>query len=173
MQVIPAINTISFGEAERQIKQAAEFSNWIHIDVVDGVFAPNVTWGAPEELKLLVASGQPLVANFEIHLMVENPEQVLKSWLEAGLPNEALAKAGINRENAAKEIDAIAVTIGPGLATSLMVGIETAKTLSFAWGVPLVKINHIEGHIYANWIGVNSKFQIPNSKNYSQKGKKW
>ena len=97
MQLIPAINTISFGEAERQIKQAAEFSNWIHIDVVDGVFAPNVTWGAPEELKLLVASGQPLVANFEIHLMVENPEQVLKSWLEAGLPNEALAKAGAKR----------------------------------------------------------------------------
>ena len=83
--------------------------------------------------------------------------------------NEALAKAGINRENAAKEIDAIAVTIGPGLATSLMVGIETAKTLSFAWGVPLVKINHIEGHIYANWIGVNSKFQIPNSKNKENK----
>lgn len=84
MQVIPVINTISFEEAKRRIEQAAEFSSWIHIDVVDGQFAPNVTWGNPDELKALVASGQTLVANFEIHLMVENPEAVLKSWLEVG-----------------------------------------------------------------------------------------
>ena len=78
--------------------------------------------------------------------------------------NEALEKAGIKREKAAEKIDAIAVTVGPGLITSLIVGIETAKTLSYVWGVPLVAINHIEGHIYANFVSVNSKFQIPNSK---------
>jgi len=61
-------------------------------------------------------------------------------------------------------IDAIAVTVGPGLITSLIVGVETAKTLSYVWGVPLIAINHIEGHIYANFVGVNSKSQIPNSK---------
>ena len=61
-------------------------------------------------------------------------------------------------------IDAIAVTIGPGLITSLMVGVETAKTLAYAWQVPVIGINHIEGHIYANFIGANPKFQITNSK---------
>ena len=49
-------------------------------------------------------------------------------------------------------IDAIAVAVGPGLITSLMVGAETAKTLAYAWNVPVIPINHIEGHIYANFI---------------------
>ena len=53
-------------------------------------------------------------------------------------------------------IDAIAVTVGPGLITSLIVGVETARSLAYAWGVPVVAVNHIEGHIYANWIGGNN-----------------
>lgn len=48
--------------------------------------------------------------------------------------------------------DCIAVTTGPGLVTSLLVGVETAKTLSYLWDIPLIPINHIEGHIYANWL---------------------
>lgn len=66
--------------------------------------------------------------------------------------NEALDKAEINRSNITKEIQAVAVTSGPGLITSLIAGIETAKTLSFAWGIPIIGVNHIEGHIYANFI---------------------
>lgn len=62
-----------------------------------------------------------------------------------------------------KKIDAIAVTVGPGLITSLLVGVETAKALAYAWRVPVVAVNHIEGHIYANWLEPisNAKFQIP------------
>ncbi|MBU4347826.1 tRNA (adenosine(37)-N6)-threonylcarbamoyltransferase complex transferase subunit TsaD [Patescibacteria group bacterium] len=70
--------------------------------------------------------------------------------------NEALEKAGIKRENAGKKINAIAVTIGPGLITSLIVGVETAKVLSYVWNVPVIGVNHIEGHIYANFISANS-----------------
>lgn len=44
-------------------------------------------------------------------------------------------------------VDAIAVTAGPGLITSLSVGVETARTLAYAWGKPLVAVNHIEGHV--------------------------
>ena len=54
-------------------------------------------------------------------------------------------------------IDAIAVAAGPGLITSLMVGVETAKALAYAWGVPLIGVNHIEAHIYANFISANSQ----------------
>ncbi len=50
------------------------------------------------------------------------------------------------------DIDALAVTVGPGLVGSLLVGVETAKTLAFAWGKPIVPVNHLAGHIYANWI---------------------
>lgn len=49
-------------------------------------------------------------------------------------------------------IDAIAVTYGPGLIGSLLVGVETAKTLSYVWNKPLIPVNHLYGHIYANWI---------------------
>lgn len=45
--------------------------------------------------------------------------------------------------------DMIAVTAGPGLITGLLVGVETAKTLSYLWNVPLVAVNHIDGHIHS------------------------
>jgi N6-L-threonylcarbamoyladenine synthase len=49
-------------------------------------------------------------------------------------------------------LDAIAVTHGPGLAGSLLVGVNAAKGMAFASGLPLLPINHLEGHIYSNWI---------------------
>ena len=49
-----------------------------------------------------------------------------------------------------KDIDAIAVTVGPGLVGALLVGITAAKALAFALGVPLIGVHHLEGHIYAN-----------------------
>jgi N6-L-threonylcarbamoyladenine synthase len=51
-----------------------------------------------------------------------------------------------------KKIDNIAVTYGPGLITSLMTGVELAKTLSYVHQKPLIPINHIEAHIYSNWL---------------------
>lgn len=51
-----------------------------------------------------------------------------------------------------KNIDAIAVTVGPGLIGSLLVGIETAKTLAYIWKKPIIPVNHLLGHIYANFI---------------------
>lgn len=55
-------------------------------------------------------------------------------------------------------IDAIAVTYGPGLIGPLLVGVETAKTLSYVWKKPLIPVNHLLGHIYANWIMENISF---------------
>ena len=54
-------------------------------------------------------------------------------------------------------IDAIAVTVGPGLIGSLLVGIETAKTLAYAWNKPIIPVNHLIGHIYANWLTTNDQ----------------
>lgn len=65
---------------------------------------------------------------------------------------EALKEASLNKQNAHKQLSAIGVTIGPGLITSLMTGLETAKTLSYAWNLPIVAVNHIEGHLYSNFI---------------------
>jgi len=48
--------------------------------------------------------------------------------------------------------DCIAVTAGPGLITSLLVGVHTARTLAYIYRKPLVRVNHIEGHVYSNWL---------------------
>src|SRR5512140_309743 len=50
------------------------------------------------------------------------------------------------------EVDAIAVTRGPGLAGSLVVGMNAAKGLALGLGLPLVAVNHLEGHIYSSWV---------------------
>lgn len=64
-------------------------------------------------------------------------------------------------KNRAKTLDAIAVTAGPGLFSSLMVGVETAKALSLAWNIPLVRVNHIEGHLYSSLIADPKPLTFP------------
>ena len=54
------------------------------------------------------------------------------------------------------DLDGIAVTCGPGLAGSLLVGVNAAKSISLAQGIPLIGINHLEGHIYSNWLVENT-----------------
>jgi N6-L-threonylcarbamoyladenine synthase len=68
-------------------------------------------------------------------------------WIVPAL-DEALATAGVT----VADVDAVAVTYGPGLAGSLLVGINFAKTLAWAHGKPLVPVNHLEGHVYAGWL---------------------
>lgn len=60
--------------------------------------------------------------------------------------DEALKQAKVNYE----DIDAIAVTEGPGLVGALLIGVNAAKAIAFAHGIPLVGVHHIAGHIYAN-----------------------
>jgi N6-L-threonylcarbamoyladenine synthase len=71
--------------------------------------------------------------------------------------DEALSKANITY----KKLDLIAVTKGPGLITSLMTGMETVRALAFAWDKPAIEVNHIEGHIYSNFISPASKINFP------------
>jgi N6-L-threonylcarbamoyladenine synthase len=75
------------------------------------------------------------------------PELASREHLRAIVPvvRAALAQAGITLA----DLDAIAVTAGPGLAGALLVGITYAKALAFAQGLPLVAVNHLEGHIHA------------------------
>jgi len=59
------------------------------------------------------------------------------------------------------DLDGIAVTIGPGLAGSLLVGVNVAKAIALAQGLPITGVNHLEGHIYANWLGDSSPSSVP------------
>lgn len=60
-----------------------------------------------------------------------------------------------------RKIDYLAVTKGPGLNSSLMSGLETIRVLSYAWNKPVIEVNHIEGHIYANFIELEEKVSFP------------
>lgn len=59
------------------------------------------------------------------------------------------------------EVEAVAVTYGPGLAGSLLVGVNAAKGLALALNVPLIAVNHLEGHLYSNWLDVDRTGQRP------------
>lgn len=61
---------------------------------------------------------------------------------------QAMAEAGLGWA----DLDAVAVTEGPGLAGSLLVGVNAAKGIAFMHGLPLVAVNHLEGHVYSNWL---------------------
>lgn len=69
---------------------------------------------------------------------------------------ECLEKANMTME----QIDAIAITYGPGLIGSLLIGLEAAKTLSFIYKKPLIPVHHIAGHIYANSLVKPLKFPL-------------
>ena len=66
----------------------------------------------------------------------------------AGLTDQALAQAGLTK----RDVDAVAVTYGPGLIGALLVGVNFAKALAYGLGVPLVPVHHVRGHIAANYI---------------------
>jgi N6-L-threonylcarbamoyladenine synthase len=78
------------------------------------------------------------------------PEVAARAHLRWIVPvlDEALDTAGVTPH----DVDAVAVTYGPGLAGSLLVGINFAKTLAWVHDKPLVPVNHLEGHVYAAWL---------------------
>lgn len=86
------------------------------------------------------------------------PEIASRKHLELINPviSEALQQAGVEFS----DLDAVAATYGPGLVGSLLVGLTAAKTLAFALQIPFIGINHIVGHIYANFIS-NKEIQPP------------
>ncbi len=75
------------------------------------------------------------------------PELASREHLRAVVPvvREAMSAAGLQW----RDLDAVAATSGPGLAGALLVGLTYAKAISFATGIPLIAVNHIEGHIHA------------------------
>ena len=76
-KIIPAIIGQTYVQIEQQMKVLEGHTEWVHLDVVDGKFAPVITWQAPNDLEFL--NGQTKI---EIHLMVEKPEEIISDWAE-------------------------------------------------------------------------------------------
>ena len=83
-------------------------------------------------------------------------------------PEQTRLDSRLAAKRAARQINLIAVTIGPGLIPSLLIGVHFAKALAYRFSKPIIGINHIEAHIAAAWLSPNrgiSNFQFPISKN--------
>ncbi len=92
----------------------------------------------------------------KINIKIQNLQNILKREKEL----HKKLKEFLEKYQKPK-IDAIAVTIGPGLDPCLWVGINFAKALSYFWNLPIIPVNHIEAHIFANWLlPISSKLKI-------------
>jgi ribulose-phosphate 3-epimerase len=78
-EVIPGILEQEWENIEKKIEAARPFAKSIHIDLLDGVFAPNKTWIDPEPFKKFTQD-----FTFELHMMVDNPVHIIDSWADAG-----------------------------------------------------------------------------------------
>ncbi|RJR26873.1 tRNA (adenosine(37)-N6)-threonylcarbamoyltransferase complex transferase subunit TsaD [candidate division WWE3 bacterium] len=123
-----------------------------------------------ETAAAVVGDGTDLVASTiasskELHETTGGivPEIAARKQIEFIIPvlSKTLADFGKainagNRVETIAAIDSLAVTVGPGLIGSLLIGVEAAKTLSLAWGKPIVPVNHLVGHIYANFVNTEN-----------------
>ena len=111
-----------------------------------------------ETAAAVVEDGRKLLSNVvasqaEIHAKYGGvfPEVASRQHIQtiSSVIEEALTQAHLSLD----DLDAIAVTQGPGLPGSLVVGINTAKGLAMGSGKPLIAIHHLEGHLYSPWVG--------------------
>ena len=95
--------------------------------------------------------------------VVVNGREVLSNVIYSQVPthtlyggvekiNQVIRKALSDADTRLEDLDAIAVTYGPGLVGPLLVGVGAAKAIAYAKNIPLVGVNHIEGHISANYV---------------------
>ena len=105
----------------------------------------------------VVADGRVLMSNvissqIDLHAKYGGvvPELASRQHVRDLIP--VLEQAAADADLSLEDMDAIAVTYGPGLAGSLITGVNAAKAISYSLGIPLIGVNHLEGHIYASWL---------------------
>lgn len=105
MEVIPAINCSDSKCVSERLEKVREFdSEWVHIDIADGKFAPVTTWNNPEELNSQLTTYN-LQLNIEVHLMVEKPEEFVDEWLKIGAKRIIVHLEAINTNRLAKILE--------------------------------------------------------------------
>ena len=119
-----------------------------------------------ETAAAVVADGSKIISNIiasqiDIHARYGGivPEIASRQHLLTIIP---VVQKAMSEANAGwQDIDGIAITYGPGLAGSLLVGVNVAKAIALATGLPITGVNHLEGHIYANWLSSPSNRSCP------------
>ena len=104
----------------------------------------------------VVDDGRHIISNIVASQLVHQdtggiiPEVAAREHLHAldGITQQALNEAGVEL----RAVDAVAATVGPGLVGCLLVGANYGRGLALAAGLPFIGVNHLEGHVYANWL---------------------
>nr|A4IJU4.2 RecName: Full=tRNA N6-adenosine threonylcarbamoyltransferase; AltName: Full=N6-L-threonylcarbamoyladenine synthase; Short=t(6)A synthase; AltName: Full=t(6)A37 threonylcarbamoyladenosine biosynthesis protein TsaD; AltName: Full=tRNA threonylcarbamoyladenosine biosynthesis protein TsaD [Geobacillus thermodenitrificans NG80-2] len=135
------------------------------IDMNEDVYVLGIETSCDETAAAVVKNGKEIVSNVVASQMESHrrfggvvPEIASRHHVEqiTLVIEEAMQRAGVSFSN----LDAVAVTAGPGLVGALLVGVNAAKALAFAHGLPLVGVHHIAGHIYANQLVAEMKFPL-------------
>jgi len=115
-----------------------------------------------ETAAAVIKDGQRILSNIvasQVELHAEYggvfPEMASRAHVEAIVP--VIEQSMQDAHLGFGDLDAVAVTYGPGLAGSLMVGVNAAKGLAIGRGLPLIGINHLEAHIYAHWLDIDAE----------------
>ncbi len=110
-----------------------------------------------ETAAAVVVNGRTVLSNeissqIDIHTLYGGVVPEIASRKHVERVNQVIREALRKADRKLSDLDAIAVTYGPGLVGALLVGVSAAKAISFAAGIPLIGVHHIEGHISANYI---------------------
>ena len=110
-----------------------------------------------ETAAAVVENGRKVLSNvissqIDLHTLYGGVVPEIASRKHIEKINQVMAEALLQAGKKLSDMDAVAVTYGPGLVGALLVGVSAAKAVSFASGIPLVGVHHIEGHISANYI---------------------
>ncbi|OQP03771.1 tRNA (adenosine(37)-N6)-threonylcarbamoyltransferase complex transferase subunit TsaD [Geobacillus sp. 46C-IIa] len=131
----------------------------------EDVYVLGIETSCDETAAAVVKNGKDIVSNVVASQMESHrrfggvvPEIASRHHVEqiTLVIEEAMRQAGVSFS----DLDAVAVTAGPGLVGALLVGVNAAKALAFAHGLPLVGVHHIAGHIYANQLVAEMKFPL-------------
>lgn len=123
----------------------------------DDIYILGIETSCDETAAAVVKNGSEVLSNIiysqiDLHTLYGGVVPEIASRKHIEKINQVIGQALIEAGKKLEDIDAIAVTYGPGLVGALLIGVSAAKAISYAANIPLVGVHHIEGHISANYI---------------------
>lgn len=127
------------------------------LDKKDDILILAIESSCDETAAAVVKNGREILSNviysqIALHTVYGGVVPEIASRKHIEKINQVIKQALVDAGKELQDMSAIAVTYGPGLVGALLVGVSAAKAISFASGIPLIGVHHIEGHISANFI---------------------